>query len=538
MTVRFPQTYPHFPAEVYDPDNTTGATRHRDPVTGLLCLAHQRDHHPERLLVDVMTQQLPKLLATERPGANHAALEDAAVGYGLNADQHPATVVVPDVPIPAHLDAGAVEVRYPHELLRQGRVAAGVVTHIWGENFDAPHTSASIRTDFPVVEVGRWMRDPDYQLGQSAGEVWQRIQDQLPPLEVTHERHEGRPEGREDTRAFETIGLLVPATETTYRTLGDSWVFLRRFTLTLEPGSDPTEVRWLANAAHLNTDAVRQRTPVAASLADRVVVVVGCGAIGHQIAIDLARTGVGTLVLIDGDTVDPTTASRQHAPLLGAGHPKASELALTITGSNPACDVRTWPLRVQSLWEHHSEDLRDTALVTRAAISGADLIIDATADPNVTSFLGAIRYNHGLPFLAVAGTAGIWGGWVASFNPARGTGCVECLAHHRSDPASPVPVPPADPAGWVNPPRCSEPTFTGTNPDVATIAHHASRVALHDLTGTTLGGDYYVASLRTSDGTPQPACWSRSSLPPHRECRCSGRDTVEVSEQLALALTW
>lgn len=465
LTVWFPETYPHFPAEVYDPADSTGAVRHRDPVSGYLCLGHGRDHHPDELVADVLARQLPKLLAAENlvaddpANADHAGdtgwavragLEDATVGYGLGSDRLSATVVVADVAIPAHLDGGALEVRYPRDLVRQGRFATGVVTRIWGEDFDSELTSFGIRAEFPVIEVGRWMRDPGYQVGQAADEVWARIEPLLPPLEQTHAgpdeqaEPDSAPDGGQDRRASETIGLLVPDTETTYRRSGESWVFLRRTTLTLTSTEAPVEARWLATAAHLNTEAVHQRTPDAATLAEKTVVLVGCGAIGHQIAIDLARTGVGTLLLIDGDVIDPATASRQHAPLLAAGHPKVTELATSLTASNPTCNIRAWPLHVQMLWEKRRGKVSEVAAATRAAVARADLVIDATANATVTSFLGAIRRNQGRPFLAVAGTAGIWGGWVACLAPVRGTGCVECLTHHRSDPASPL--------------RCRQPT--------------------------------------------------------------------------------
>ncbi|CAM3578927.1 ThiF family adenylyltransferase [Nocardioides marinus] len=562
LTVWFPGAYPHFPAEVYDRTNATGAVRHRDPVTGLLCLAHDRDHRPEELFADVLARQMSKLLVVENLVADdsiradraedpvwavHAGLEEATVGYGLGTDRLSATVVVADVAIPAHLDGGALEARYPHGLVRQGRLATGVVTHIWGDDFHSELSSVGIRSEFPVIEVGRWIRDPDYRVGQDAEEVWARIEPLLPPLEeaqagTDHQAGTDRdPDGAQDPdrRATETIGLLVPETETAYRQSGESWVFLHRTVLTLTSTGAPVEVRWLATAAHLNTEAVHHRTPDAATLASKTAVLVGCGAIGHQIATDLARTGVNTLLLIDGDDIDPATASRQHAPLLAAGHQKATELATSLSASNPACDVRAWAMNVQILWEKHTGKRGQVASATRTAIAKADLVIDATANPNVTSFLGAIRRDQGRPFLAVAGTAGMWGGWVACLDPARATGCVECLTHHRSDPASPLPVPPADPAGWVNLPRCSEPTFTGTNADVATIAHHASRIAVHQLVhGQPFGGDYQVAALRSADGQPQPVSWSTTSLPPHHECLCNDQDTPAHVEQLQLALIW
>jgi hypothetical protein len=163
--------------------------------------------------------------------------------------------------------------------------------------------------------------------------------------------------------------------------------------------------------------------------------------------------------------------------------------------------------------------------------------------PAATRYLAALRQVHGMDFLHANATAGVWGGCVFLTTPP--TGCWACLQHHRLDET--VPVPPADPAGPIHPPGCASPTFTGTGPDLATIAHHASRVAIHYLlhhrnnstqeatgskandppqpttckaTGSTtgLGGDLYVANLRNPDGAPHPVAWHTAQVPVHPDC--------------------
>ncbi|MEE0511831.1 MAG: sulfur carrier protein ThiS adenylyltransferase ThiF [Peptococcaceae bacterium] len=74
------------------------------------------------------------------------------------------------------------------------------------------------------------------------------------------------------------------------------------------------------------------------------VAICGLGGLGSLVALELARLGVGRLLLIDGDTVDPTNLARQHYTLAQIGQKKADALADTIRGSAPLTQVETAPV--------------------------------------------------------------------------------------------------------------------------------------------------------------------------------------------------
>lgn len=71
------------------------------------------------------------------------------------------------------------------------------------------------------------------------------------------------------------------------------------------------------------------------------VAVCGLGGLGSLVAQELARLGVGHLLLIDGDHVEPTNLARQHYRLEQIGMPKTDALAQTITASAPLTTVET-----------------------------------------------------------------------------------------------------------------------------------------------------------------------------------------------------
>lgn len=95
-----------------------------------------------------------------------------------------------------------------------------------------------------------------------------------------------------------------------------------------------------------------------------VVAVCGLGGLGSNIAIALARAGVGTLILTDFDVVDLSNLHRQQYSLSQLGQPKAAALAETIRGINPYVAVRTHTTRITQ--QNIDELLKDAHIVCEA----------------------------------------------------------------------------------------------------------------------------------------------------------------------------
>ena len=89
-----------------------------------------------------------------------------------------------------------------------------------------------------------------------------------------------------------------------------------------------------------------------ARLAACRVTVVGLGGVGGYVVEVLARSGVGTLTLIDGDKVEESNLNRQIAALRSTiGAYKAKALAERVKGINPHCKV--WKFFIIFLQEQH-----------------------------------------------------------------------------------------------------------------------------------------------------------------------------------------
>ena len=96
-----------------------------------------------------------------------------------------------------------------------------------------------------------------------------------------------------------------------------------------------------------------------ARLAASSVAVFGVGGVGSFTAEALARAGVGSLTLIDHDTIDVTNINRQiHALTETVGKAKTTVMAERIRAINPHCEVREirafyLPEEADSFFETH-----------------------------------------------------------------------------------------------------------------------------------------------------------------------------------------
>lgn len=76
------------------------------------------------------------------------------------------------------------------------------------------------------------------------------------------------------------------------------------------------------------------------------VAIAGLGGLGSNIALMLARTGVGHMLLVDFDTVDTTNLNRQAYGISHLGKPKAEAIRELLAEINPYLDIETRYIRV------------------------------------------------------------------------------------------------------------------------------------------------------------------------------------------------
>lgn len=144
------------------------------------------------------------------------------------------------------------------------------------------------------------------------------------------------------------------------------------------------------------------------------VVVAGCGATGSAIAALLARSGVGTLRIVDRDYVEPSNLQRQtlfeEADAMES-LPKAVAAARRIAAFNSQIVVEP---RVADLIPANVEEL----------LQGADLILDGTDNFETRYLLNDYAVSKDLPWVYAAAV----GSYGVTLNVLPGeTACLACI---------------------------------------------------------------------------------------------------------------
>ncbi|MEM9708090.1 MAG: HesA/MoeB/ThiF family protein [Pseudomonadota bacterium] len=150
------------------------------------------------------------------------------------------------------------------------------------------------------------------------------------------------------------------------------------------------------------------------------VLVVGAGGLGSPALQYLAASGVGTLGLIDGDTVELSNLQRQtiHTDHR-IGMPKVFSAEAAIHEQNPFVVTRPYNRR---LTEDIAHDL----------FEDYDLILDATDDTATRYLINRTAVEKSIPL--ITGAISQWDGQVSVHDPARGTACYACLFPVEADP--------------------------------------------------------------------------------------------------------
>ena len=130
-----------------------------------------------------------------------------------------------------------------------------------------------------------------------------------------------------------------------------------------------------------------------AKLSQSRVAVFGLGGVGGYVAEALARGGVGTLILVDGDRFSPDNANRQILAMVDTfGCYKTEAAAKRIAAINPQCKVQTYNLFFD----------RDTA--DQVSLAQCDYVVDAIDTVASKVLLAKICQDGQVPLVSCMST--------------------------------------------------------------------------------------------------------------------------------------
>ena len=213
------------------------------------------------------------------------------------------------------------------------------------------------------------------------------------------------------------------------------------------------------------------------------VLVIGAGGLGSPLLLYLAASGIGTIGIVDDDTVDLSNLQRQIAHTTGRiGTAKAASAAAAARAINPDIAIRTYETRLSA---GNALDL----------IGSYDIVCDGT-DNFGSRFLisdACVLAKRTLVSAAVLR----FEGQLSVFNPHLGGPCYRCLYHE------------APPPGVV--PTCSEAgvlgAVTGVMGTLQATETLKEILGIGDsMSGRLLVWDALASRFRTVKLNPDPKC--------------------------------
>ncbi len=157
-----------------------------------------------------------------------------------------------------------------------------------------------------------------------------------------------------------------------------------------------------------------------ARICEASVLVVGAGGLGCPVALYLGASGIGRLLVADGDTVDLSNLQRQIGHATAAiGDNKAESLARSVRAINPEIDVQ--PI---------GQALSGAAL--HEAVAAVDLVVDASDNFATRHAVNRACVLLGKPL--VSGAAIGFSGQLAVFDSRHASSpCYHCLFPDQAD---------------------------------------------------------------------------------------------------------
>lgn len=510
----FPDLYPYFRFELAAPD--LDLPRHQHPFAKNLCLIGRptENWRTTDTLAKFIKERLPQVLTTARSEdpAEIEALEERqgepfSDYYAYRTDA--AVLVDTGWALPDNVRAGDCVIG----LKEANYVVRGAVLRIEKPGQTLAQASPHMAAMYPYTVKGRWVR-VDRTVRENEAEPFLRalaaqFHDLLKPQ--WNRVSEGR---------LDIVAVAFPE-ELRWREWGIGWVFVVRYQ---KRGQGKVMQGYLVRAVRAGEDDLATRVPQLRPLRRRTVALFGAGALGSPGVLELARSGVGEIRILDHDFVDAPMTVRWPLGLDAVGLPKARALQQFVHAQYPNTRIKAFVHRLGGLAVEGPSDLE----VLEEMCDGAHLIYDATAEVGIQHLLSDLALKYGIPYIAVSGTFGAWGGLVARVRPGQTEGCWSCLQHAINDGV--IISPPSDPTGQIQPAGCADPTFAGAGFDLAEIALMGVRLAVGTLCVGVDGGypdvgwDVGTLALRDEHGGVIAANWTTFRLDRHPDCQaCAER---------------
>lgn len=511
VDVIYPDLFPFLRPEVIAKELHLG--RHQNPFEGNLCLLDRstRAWKPSYTGAWLVAEKLPYLL--ELLEADEEAMRQAEAPQGEPASHYFRTATGAVVFVPAPMLELPLEAR-----AGSGRIAFAP--------FEPPQVRIRGMISQLVEKRGnrktRTLATADQELlarfnGREIPFRWVRLEG-LPPenrpislIAAVDSAQPGFGSPPRENVAGGAVGICagVFREEVRQGEFEDSWLFAVQYE------GNGEACRYAFRGERFSRADLEARLPEYVHLGEKRIALAGLGALGGELALDLARAGLGELRGLDADSVEGGTISRWVGGLTAVAHPKTEYLRERFLYDYPYTKFESFPMHIggsATVLEARDETELDQL---ERFLDGADLLIDATAEIGVQQALGAAAGERGLTQLYISATEGARGGLIARIVPNSSGGCWMCLQLAIEEGTIPIPAH-AEPL-TLQPRGCSSLTYRGAAFDLAPISAQASRCVAATLAeDADPGGSLaFVCSL---EERLAPPTWSTHPIERHPAC--------------------
>lgn len=287
-----------------------------------------------------------------------------------------------------------------------------------------------------------------------------------------------------------------------------NWLFLVR--RSFKRNRETFEKLSIIRSDHLHPKYLLARTPSLIGLAGKTVTIVGLGALGSQVAFQLARAGVKRFNFIDKDYLQIGNLQRWLFGLPYIGISKVNAVATYLHSGYTGLTIQSFNFDIgcnQTISLRAGEEVLLSEFLRDEIVQKSDLVIDCSAMLNINQYLSMLCKSNKVDFVWCSATNGAWGGIIGR-SPAHYSKDV-WLDFNQKYGEKQIPEVASEPSGFVQPKGCFHPTFTGTGFDLDTISNMASRLSVSMLQGSKYGqfdDDVFVVE-QWNDGSPIAPKW-------------------------------
>ena len=209
---------------------------------------------------------------------------------------------------------------------------------------------------------------------------------------------------------------------------------------------------------------------------DKSVGIVGLGSVGSKIALSLARTGVSRFFLVDEDVFLPENACRHALDWQNVGEHKVDAVASALSRIAP--DIEADVSRLNLTGQESTASLSGVL----SKLGRCDLLIDATADPQVFNIVAPLATAYGRPLVWAEVYAGGIGGMIARSRPGHDPDphTMRAAYHHFT---SETPAHGLFAAQDYTAETVEGIILSASDADVGILAYHATRLVIDTLLG-------------------------------------------------------